>query len=367
MTNTHILQDGAVRLFQRANSKKWQARIKLIKGHVDIVSTGETDIDVAKRIATEKFYELQAMHRTGRDISAKRFKDVAASYMRTVTHRVRVGELSASRATRLNFMLTVSLLPELGLMRVSEITTAHINTWRENRQYKGGVKSSTLAGEIGLIRNILEHGVELGHVSKANLPTLKRPRVTYDRHPAWTLTQYANMMRDLRRYITEAPSIKDRLSREELYDYLQFMIASGIRTCEASNLRWCDITEKGNTLALYCTGKKHKGVAIARPIAKRAIERIRRRRPARLPNERIFTNVSYRKTLTNFLAKHGKQFSLDGDRYCPYSCRHTYATLMLEHKSVEIYQLSKNMRTSVQMIEQHYGHLEPVRVWKNFI
>jgi len=43
------------------------------------------------------------------------------------------------------------------------------------------------------------------------------------------------------------------------------------------------------------------------------------------------------------------------DAYC---LRHYYATERLT-SGVPIYTLAKNMATSVQMIERHYGHLAP--------
>ena len=359
--------DGAVRLFKRPNSSKWQARIKVTQGHVELVSTGETNVEFARERATARYYELVGLQKAGRDITAKRFKDVAQQYILSQVGRVSAGELSKSRVTRLNFMLTVSILPKFGAMRITEVNSKHIAIWRTQRQFEGGVKSSTLAGELGLIRRILEFGAEHGYCDRAKLPVVKRNKVTYDRHPAWTLPQYLQMMRNLRDYVSKAGRLTDRYAREELYDYMQFMIASGLRPVEATNLRWCDVSEKGNTLALNARGKDHAGTCITRPIAKRALARIRQRRTPRLPTEHVFLTKHNRKMLQNFLTAYGAQFDSEGERYCPYSTRHTYATLMLEHKTVEIYQLAKNMRTSVQMIEQHYGHLEPVRVWQNFV
>jgi hypothetical protein len=43
-----------------------------------------------------------------------------------------------------------------------------------------------------------------------------------------------------------------------------------------------------------------------------------------------------------------------------YCFRHTYATFRLM-EGVDIYFLAKQMGTSVQMIETHYGHINPVK------
>ena len=47
-----------------------------------------------------------------------------------------------------------------------------------------------------------------------------------------------------------------------------------------------------------------------------------------------------------------------------YSLRHTYATLALEVDKVPIHTLSRQMGTSVAMIEKHYSHLDAVKAMK---
>ena len=43
------------------------------------------------------------------------------------------------------------------------------------------------------------------------------------------------------------------------------------------------------------------------------------------------------------------------------SFRHSYATNQIVNNRIDLYLLSSNMGTSIQMIERHYGHLEPVQ------
>ena len=50
----------------------------------------------------------------------------------------------------------------------------------------------------------------------------------------------------------------------------------------------------------------------------------------------------------------------EGQNRTLYSLRHTYATLELL-AGTDIHTLAKQMGTSVKMIEQHYGHLQPAQ------
>jgi hypothetical protein len=58
------------------------------------------------------------------------------------------------------------------------------------------------------------------------------------------------------------------------------------------------------------------------------------------------------------LTKENLKLDRDGNRRAPYSLRHTYICLRLLG-GADIYQLAKNCRTSVEMIEKHYAvHLK---------
>ena len=54
------------------------------------------------------------------------------------------------------------------------------------------------------------------------------------------------------------------------------------------------------------------------------------------------------------------QASSSGSRRSTYCFRHTYATFRLT-EGVDVYFLAKQMGTSVKMIEDHYGHITPVK------
>src|SRR5204863_8022069 len=56
----------------------------------------------------------------------------------------------------------------------------------------------------------------------------------------------------------------------------------------------------------------------------------------------------------------GLQNQLIPCRRSTYCFRHTYATFRLT-EGVDVYFLAKQMGTSVKMIEDHYGHITPVK------
>ncbi|WP_208649175.1 hypothetical protein [Brevundimonas diminuta] len=60
------------------------------------------------------------------------------------------------------------------------------------------------------------------------------------------------------------------------------------------------------------------------------------------------------------LREAGLLLSASGSTRSTYCFRHTYATIRLT-EGVDVYFLSKQMGTSVKMIEDHYGHINPVK------
>jgi hypothetical protein len=51
--DTHVLLDGAAKVYLRGNSKRWQATFQ-IDGHWVRISTGKRDLEEAKTVAREQ-------------------------------------------------------------------------------------------------------------------------------------------------------------------------------------------------------------------------------------------------------------------------------------------------------------------------
>jgi integrase len=97
------------------------------------------------------------------------------------------------------------------------------------------------------------------------------------------------------------------------------------------------------------------------------LERIRALSKATGPDDFVFTTAKgkragllYRSLIDNLLRESGLRLSSSGSRRSTYCFRHTYATFRLT-EGVDVYFLAKQMGTSVKMIEEHYGHINPVK------
>jgi hypothetical protein len=71
------------------------------------------------------------------------------------------------------------------------------------------------------------------------------------------------------------------------------------------------------------------------------------------PTDKVFPG-SYLKLFNRILDKAGLKLDRDGNKRTTYSLRHTYICLRLT-EGADIYQIAKNCRTSVEMIEKYYA------------
>ncbi|WP_286705293.1 MULTISPECIES: hypothetical protein [unclassified Acidiphilium] len=75
------------------------------------------------------------------------------------------------------------------------------------------------------------------------------------------------------------------------------------------------------------------------------------------PTDRVFPG-NHIKLFNNLLERAGLKIDRDGKARTAYSLRHTYICMRLM-EGADIYQVAKNCRTSVEMIEKHYAvHLK---------
>ena len=97
------------------------------------------------------------------------------------------------------------------------------------------------------------------------------------------------------------------------------------------------------------------------------LERIRAISNATGQDDRVFTTITgepnkslYDDLIGNLLTECGLRIGPSGIPRSNYCFRHTYATFRLA-AGIDVYFLAEQMGTSVQMIEEHYGHVNTIK------
>jgi integrase len=136
------------------------------------------------------------------------------------------------------------------------------------------------------------------------------------------------------------------------------MVNTGLRPDEASRLEFRDVaivTDEATgerILEIEVRGKRGVGYCKSMPGAVRPFKRVQKRLGGE-PKQRIFGKVQ-RELMNNILDELDLKFDREGNRRTSYSLRHTYICLRLM-EGADIYQIAKNCRTSVEMIEKFYA------------
>ncbi len=146
---------------------------------------------------------------------------------------------------------------------------------------------------------------------------------------------------------------------ENLHDYVLFMANTGLRPDEARRLQYRDVTivndesTSQRILEIEVRGKRGVGYCKSMPGAVKPIERMRERNRPASGEIAIFGNIQ-RELFNTVLEELGLKTDRDGQRRSAYSLRHTYICFRLM-EGADIYQLAKNCRTSVEMIQKFYA------------
>ena len=143
-----------------------------------------------------------------------------------------------------------------------------------------------------------------------------------------------------------------------MHDYVLFMANTGLRPDEASRLEFRDVaivTDEATgerILEIEVRGKRGVGYCKSMGGAVGPFERVQKRNGAE-PTNRIFGKIQ-RELFNTILDELDLKFDRDGNRRTAYSLRHTYICMRLM-EGADIYQVAKNCRTSVEMIEKYYA------------
>ena len=157
-------------------------------------------------------------------------------------------------------------------------------------------------------------------------------------------------------------NVRWRKECEQMHDYVLFMGNTGLRPDEAARLEYRDVkvvddeSTQETILEIEVRGKRGIGFCKSMPGAVLPFRRLMKRNAPK-PTDRLFPKTQ-RELLNAILDELNLKFDRDGQRRSAYSLRHTYICFRLM-EGADIYQIAKNCRTSVEMIEKYYAaHLK---------
>lgn len=365
MTEKHTILGGKVHVYQRETGTTWQCSAYL-EGRNRRVSTKEKSLSKAKDFAEDWYLELRAKKASGELLSERTFAQAAERFVKEYEIMTE-GERNEVYVRGHSARLRNHLIPYFGKMGLSQVTSGALQDYRifrrnDDPNFKPPAKS-TMHQEIVTLRQVLKTAIRHGWL--AGLPDLSEPyrKVAKVTHRAWfSPDEYRALYTATRENIKRAGNSYHRGLAEQLHDKILFMANTGIRPDEANWLEYRDIEiveddATGETiLEIEVRGKRGVGYCKSTTGAVRPFQRmVERNQPE--PTDRLFP-VDHKKQFNRILEEINLKFDREGNRRTMYSLRHSYISFRLL-EGADIYQIAKNCRTSVEMIEKHYAvHLK---------
>ena len=360
----HTILGGRVHVYKRDRSRFWQCS-SYLNGKNRRTSTRCERLAEAKEFAEDWYLELRGKSNRGELLAEKTLSDAAKLFLKE-----QAVILADDRSPRWlqdhEYRLRLHLLPILGSAALSQITAGKLQEYRAYRLKPESGKPagrSTLHNEIVTLRQVMKNAVRHGWLS--HLPDFSMPYNTTGKvgHRAWfSKDEYRALYEATRKNARRHKGQQYEWHAAQLHDKILFMANTGIRPDEAKWLEYRDIEivnddATGETiLEIEVRGKRGIGYCKSTASAVRPFERmVERNQPE--PTDRLFP-TDQKKMFNRILNELGLKTDRQGNSRTLYSLRHSYISFRLL-EGADIYQIAKNCRTSVEMIEKHYAvHLK---------
>ncbi len=260
--------------------------------------------------------------------------------------------------------INANLLPFSEKYRLSEIGEALISQYREHRiaTFRGGKvpAHSTINHDIVTLRLILKTAKRRGLIE--TVPDMSEPYKRSKKvrsRPWFSPEEYKQLYTATAERAKNPKKERWRAEAEDLHDLVLFAANSGLRPDELGRLQVRDVNvdsaDMNGTEVLHIRvtdGKMGFGNCKTMPGAVHPYRRVLARRSPK-PNDLLFPNL-HRELLNDVLRDTGLKTARDGQLRSLYSLRHSYICMRLM-QGAQVYDVAKNCRTSVEMIQKHYA------------
>jgi integrase len=404
---SHEILGGLVQVYKRGEGRFWQCSAS-IAGRQHRSTTKEEGLTEAKQFAEDWYLELRGKARAGLLRTEKTFAQAAEQFLKEY-EVITEGQRSRKWVEGHGIRLRLHLLPFFGELGLSEITPGKVQEYRVHRMTTPVVHTpvaappatngpkkrqpprritlapsrSTLHDEIVTLRQVLKTAIRhgwLGHLHDFSPPYRTQGKISH--RPWFSPQEYKTLYKATRQYAQDSNRKPWQWHAEQVHDYVLFMANTGLRPDEAKNLQHRDVTiavddrTGSRILEIEVRGKRGVGYCKSMPSAVLPYERLkkrakpvpkgRRRRSKGIsegeaaiapvlpePTDPVFPG-NHIKLFNGILRRAGLKLDRDGNKRTAYSLRHTYICMRLM-EGADIYQIAKNCRTSVEMIEKFYA------------
>ena len=381
--------DGAVVIYRRPNRDGTINDVFHMRIRIPLLSsrgyfrgtTKESNQGRATQVALNKFDELYNRVKSGGTLLTKSFKDLFDEWK---VHYPQVSNESDPKyvkwsINRIGNYPSTFFVKEKKNPKIDSLTQTDFEEYwiyRRNHSTKNGKSfvpsNNTLRKECTLLNVMFAYAFERGYLLREL--KIKRPPADKDvRRPAFSKTDYRKLVAGMRKRVREGWGANAR-DRFYLQQFVLILANCGVRIGEIRHLTWEDVTrenydedESKVRVLLNTKGKTGIREVVCNKGTEVFFMRLYDHRKEELnshPSTDSFVFChrdgkpleSMRRGFGNLLKDLNLTNDSMGRKRTLYSLRHTYATFRLGEE-VSPYLLAKQMGTSVEMLEKHYGQV----------
>ncbi len=357
------LRDGRLHIFKQSRCQNYYYRF-FINGKYITRTAKTANLALAKSLAENAYDSFKF---TATNEHAPSFDEAERGLLASLSvEAVQEPKASSSKIHSTKIKLSV-LRRFFGAMPVVEINkTKKIEDyvrWRreiyKTRIHRTVISNKTLRRDFDVLRAILKYAIREEWIDKlCEFPKLS----TVVTAKGWyTLEEWTRLRKFTLKWMKDSDDEIEAQYKAYIYDYMMFLVHTGLRVDEALCVRHedisydklddtlCYVTVRGGKLAYRMKATECIGLVGAT----RAVERRKAASPNAKPTDLLFPK-NPREKLRELLTAANLQKDERGERRTAKNFRHTFIMLRLL-QGVDVYKLAKNCRTSVKMIESHYG------------
>ena len=376
------LLDGLLTLYRRPNSRQWQCRFKLSTGAWHSASTGSDQLAEATTQAIAIYETVKIKIASDLAIKSKTFRQLATQELAIAA---KVVQSNSNKRTHVDYIhiYTKYLIPFFGAYQINDITQELVDdyaAWRISKMGKSP-KTYTQRRHAGLYKRVIERARAQGLIQQhRNIPLVEITGGAAQVRPAFSHQEIDYLLEYMRDWERFGRNQRSNHMRRLCRVYVEFLLGTGIRQGTESmpirwrSLQWHWIGEK-RYLRIWVSGKTGPRYLIARHFVIDSLERLIKWQALPYANldavieakldRKVFVFPegdaphSLNSVFERLMVESGLFKDAAGKNRVLYSLRHTYATFALA-EGIDIHTLSKQMGTSVGMIERHYSKLTPM-------
>jgi len=328
-------------------------------GKYKVSTTKETSYRFAKKWAEEWFDELRFGQKKGIPIHDKTFSEVSKHYLGYQESLVQRGDRSARQAK--DYMYRINELNKFfSKVGISKINTKDIDEYRNYRllNQEKPVSRKTVKYDFLGLRQVLKYAMIQGWIK--SLPIFPETKKIESNPRPWFSPEEWKVLKDASgERIKHARGKRQKWEREQLHDFMIFIVHTGVRVEEALRIQFqdCIIENKENNadkkLKIELEGKTGIRIAFGTQTAVNVYERLMKR------NSPKKTDLLFPKNHRDGLNSLLKETNLKCDRFGNVrnakSFRSTYIMLRLIKGKVPIKNIAVNCGTSTHVIDKYYA------------